>query len=43
MIASGPLDAPPVVMLPCWQGTATVWRPNVEVTESPLAESTQWM
>jgi pimeloyl-ACP methyl ester carboxylesterase len=30
VIASGPLDAPPLVMLPCWQGTATVWRPNVE-------------
>jgi pimeloyl-ACP methyl ester carboxylesterase len=30
VIASGPPDAPPLVLLPSFAGTATVWRPNVE-------------
>jgi pimeloyl-ACP methyl ester carboxylesterase len=30
VIASGPPDAPPLVLLPSLAGTATVWRPNVE-------------
>jgi pimeloyl-ACP methyl ester carboxylesterase len=29
VIASGPADAPPLVLLPSFAGTATVWRPNV--------------
>ena len=30
VVASGPPDASPLLMLPCFHGTATVWRPNVE-------------
>jgi pimeloyl-ACP methyl ester carboxylesterase len=30
IIASGQQYAPPLVLLPCFMGTATVWRPNVE-------------
>ena len=30
VIASGPEDAPPLVLLPAAMATATVWRPNVE-------------
>jgi pimeloyl-ACP methyl ester carboxylesterase len=30
VIVSGPVTAPPLLLLSCMQGTATVWRPNVE-------------
>lgn len=30
VIAGGPPDAPPLVLLSCMSGSATVWRPNVE-------------
>jgi pimeloyl-ACP methyl ester carboxylesterase len=30
VVVSGPPDAPPLLLLPCFHGTATVWRPNVE-------------
>jgi pimeloyl-ACP methyl ester carboxylesterase len=30
VVVSGPQDAQPLLLLPCFHGTATVWRPNVE-------------
>src|SRR5689334_7637357 len=30
VVASGPPNAPPLVLLPSFAATATVWRPNVE-------------
>lgn len=29
VIASGPVDAPPLILLPSFAGTALVWRPNI--------------